>query len=66
MNGTLKLPDIPGRESFGGPAMHTADWQHQHDLAGKRVAVIGTGASAFQVVPEIAERAKVLPRPVVD
>ena len=53
-----KLPDIPGRESFGGPAMHTADWQHQHDLAGKRVAVIGTGASAFQVVPEIAERAE--------
>jgi 4-hydroxyacetophenone monooxygenase len=55
-----KLPDIPGRESFHGPAMHTAAWQHEHDLAGKRVAVIGTGASAFQVVPEIAKQAEEL------
>jgi 4-hydroxyacetophenone monooxygenase len=49
-----RLPDIPGRESFSGPAFHSAEWQHEHDLAGRRVAVIGTGASAFQLVPEIA------------
>ncbi len=52
-----RLPDIPGRESFLGPAFHSAEWQHQHDLAGKRVAVIGTGASAFQLAPEIAKTA---------
>jgi 4-hydroxyacetophenone monooxygenase len=51
-----KRPDIPGRDSFAGPAMHTAAWQHEHDLTGKRVAVIGTGASAFQLVPAIAEQ----------
>ncbi|HXJ34324.1 MAG TPA: NAD(P)/FAD-dependent oxidoreductase [Candidatus Eisenbacteria bacterium] len=53
-----RLPDIPGRESFAGPAFHSAEWQHQHDLAGKRVAVIGTGASAFQLAPEIAKTAR--------
>ncbi|MGB5579917.1 MAG: NAD(P)/FAD-dependent oxidoreductase [Woeseia sp.] len=47
-------PDIPGRESFGGPSMHTARWDHDVDLAGKRVAVIGTAASAIQAIPEIA------------
>jgi len=52
-----KLPDIPGRETFAGPAFHSADWQHQHVLAGKRVAVIGTGASAFQLAPEVAKQA---------
>jgi 4-hydroxyacetophenone monooxygenase len=50
-----KLPDIPGRERFAGPAFHSAQWQHQHDLTGKRVAVIGTGASAFQLAPEVAK-----------
>jgi 4-hydroxyacetophenone monooxygenase len=50
-----KLPDIPGRETFAGPAFHSAQWQHQHDLTGKRVAVIGTGASAFQLAPEVAK-----------
>jgi cation diffusion facilitator CzcD-associated flavoprotein CzcO len=50
-----KLPAIPGLESFGGKAMHTARWDHGHDLASKRVAVIGTGASAVQVVPMIAQ-----------
>jgi 4-hydroxyacetophenone monooxygenase len=49
-----RFPDIPGRESFAGPAFHSARWRHDVDLAGKRVAVIGTGASAFQFVPEIA------------
>ncbi|GAA4486636.1 NAD(P)/FAD-dependent oxidoreductase [Rhodococcus olei] len=52
-----KLPRIPGADTFGGPVMHTADWDHGVDLDGARVAVIGTGASAVQVVPEIAGRA---------
>ena len=49
-----KLPAIPGLETFAGKVMHTARWDHDHDLTSKRVAVIGTGASAVQVVPEIA------------
>ena len=49
-----KLPNIPGIEDFAGRLFHTARWDHQYDLAGKRVAVIGTGASAVQVVPSIA------------
>lgn len=48
------LPRIPGIDAFRGPAFHTARWRHNVDLTGKRVAVIGTGASAVQVVPEIA------------
>ena len=48
------LPDIKGIESFGGEVFHTARWSHQHDLTGRNVAVIGTGASAVQVVPSIA------------
>jgi len=47
------LPDIPGRTSFAGTAFHSARWDHSVDLTGKRVAVIGTGASAIQFVPEI-------------
>jgi cation diffusion facilitator CzcD-associated flavoprotein CzcO len=47
------IPDIPGAESFEGPAFHTARWNHDVELAGKRVAVIGTGASAIQVVPRL-------------
>jgi cation diffusion facilitator CzcD-associated flavoprotein CzcO len=47
------LPDIPGIESFAGTLFHSAAWDHGHDLAGQRVAVIGTGASAIQFVPEI-------------
>ncbi|MBV9351008.1 MAG: NAD(P)/FAD-dependent oxidoreductase, partial [Mycobacterium sp.] len=49
-----KLPDIDGVDSFSGVTMHTARWDHDQDLAGKRVAVIGTGASAVQVIPQIA------------
>lgn len=49
-----KLPDIDGVGSFAGVTMHTARWGHGQDLAGKRVAIIGTGASAVQVIPEIA------------
>ena len=52
-----KLPDIEGLERFRGPAFHSACWDHSVSLAGKRVAVIGTGASAFQLVPEIAKEA---------
>lgn len=49
-----KLPDIPGVDGFEGQKMHTARWDHDISLAGKRVAIIGTGASALQVIPEIA------------
>jgi cyclohexanone monooxygenase len=51
-----KLPEIDGIEDFGGEIFHSARWNHDYDLTGKRVAVIGTGASAIQIVPEIAER----------
>ena len=50
---TPKYPDIDGLDRFEGPAFHTAKWRHDVDLAGKRVAVIGTGCSAAQVVPAI-------------
>ena len=49
------FPDIPGRERFAGPSWHTARWRHDVDLSGRRVAVIGTGASAYQVVPAIVD-----------
>ena len=49
-----KYPDLPGVGTFAGPAFHSARWDHGVDLKGKRIAVIGTGASAFQFVPEIA------------
>jgi 4-hydroxyacetophenone monooxygenase len=48
------IPNIKGRNDFGGPAFHTADWDDTVDLSGKRVAVIGAGASGFQLVPAIA------------
>ncbi len=48
------VPDIDGVDSFAGVTMHTARWDHDQDLTGKRVAIIGTGASAVQVIPEIA------------
>jgi cation diffusion facilitator CzcD-associated flavoprotein CzcO len=47
------VPPLPGLGDFAGPAFHTAQWRHDVDLAGKRVAVIGTGCSAIQVVPAI-------------
>ena len=50
------MPDIPGVGSFAGIAFHSARWEHQHNLQGKRVAVIGTGCSAAQFVPEIADQ----------
>ncbi len=48
-----KWPDIPGLDGFPGEMFHSARWNHAADLAGKRVAVIGTGASAIQFVPEL-------------
>ncbi len=51
-----RLPDIDGIDSFGGEVFHSAQWNHDYDLTGKRVAVIGTGASAIQIVPEIARK----------
>jgi cation diffusion facilitator CzcD-associated flavoprotein CzcO len=48
------VPDLPGVGSFTGPAFHSAEWDHSVDLRGKRVAVLGTGASAIQFVPAIA------------
>lgn len=51
------IPSIPGRERFAGAQFHTARWDESHDLTGERVAVIGTGASAIQVVPRIQPKA---------
>ncbi|MFF6995664.1 flavin-containing monooxygenase [Streptomyces sp. NPDC008313] len=48
-----RLPDIPGLDTFPGKVFHSARWDHDHDLRGKRVAMIGTGASAIQIVPSI-------------
>jgi cation diffusion facilitator CzcD-associated flavoprotein CzcO len=52
------IPDLPGLDTFDGTTFHTANWNHDHDLTGRRVAVVGTGASAIQTVPEI--------QPIVD
>jgi cation diffusion facilitator CzcD-associated flavoprotein CzcO len=48
-----QMPVVPGLETFAGTLFHSAQWRHDHDLRGERVAVIGTGASAIQFVPEI-------------
>ena len=55
--GRPALPHITGREEFAGPSWHSARWDHETDLTGKRVAVVGTGASAIQFVPEVARTA---------
>ena len=54
------LPTLPGLETFTGTTFHSARWNHNYDLTGKRVAVIGTGASAIQIVPELAKIANQL------
>jgi cation diffusion facilitator CzcD-associated flavoprotein CzcO len=51
------IPDLPGLEDFAGPVWHSARWNHTLDLDGRRVAVVGTGASAIQFVPPVAEQA---------
>ncbi|MFE0776002.1 flavin-containing monooxygenase [Streptomyces sp. NPDC058861] len=53
-----KIPDIPGLSDFPGKVFHSARWDHDHDLTGQRVAVIGTGASAIQIVPAIQPRVR--------
>ena len=50
------IPDFKGADSFRGPVFHTAQWRHDVDLTGKRVAIIGSAASAVQVIPEIAKQ----------
>ena len=52
------VPDLPGIDAFAGDAFHSAWWDHDVDLRGRRVAVVGTGASAIQFVPEIAPLAR--------
>ena len=55
-----KLPDIPGIGGFDGPSMHSARWDSSVPLAGKRVGVVGTGASAIQIAPKLAPIAAAL------
>lgn len=55
MFGRPHWPDIPGLERFQGTIFHSAEWRHDHDLTGERVAVIGSAASAVQFIPEIAK-----------
>lgn len=52
-----KMPDIEGRDSFAGPSFHSARWDWSVDVTGKRVAVVGSAASATQLLPWVAERA---------
>lgn len=52
-----RWPDVPGLDTFTGPRLHSAEWDHGVELAGRRVGVIGTGASAVQLVPPVAEQA---------
>ena len=54
------VPDLPGLADFEGNAFHSARWDHEHDLTGRRVAVVGTGASAIQFIPAVAEQAAAL------
>ncbi|WP_156495657.1 NAD(P)-binding domain-containing protein, partial [Alcanivorax sp. HI0033] len=72
-----QIPSLPGLDSFKGEMFHSAKWNHDYDLTGKRVAVIGTGASAIQFVPQIQPKVKelhvfqrtapwVLPKPDMD
>ena len=60
MFGEPARPDIPGLDAFRGAMFHSAEWDHAHDLAGERVAVIGSAASAVQLVPEVAKVASEL------
>ncbi len=57
---TPNVPDLPGREAFEGVCFHTTNWPDDLDLDGARVAVVGTGATAVQIVPEIADVASEL------
>ena len=72
-----QIPPLEGLDTFTGEMFHSAKWNHDYDLTGKRIAVIGTGASAIQFVPQIQPKAKelfvfqrtapwVLPKPDTD
>ncbi|MGH3384888.1 MAG: flavin-containing monooxygenase [Nocardioidaceae bacterium] len=50
------FPDLPGMEKFEGTTFHSSQWRHDHDLTGRKVAVVGTGASAIQFVPQIVKQ----------
>ncbi len=54
------LPEFPGADTFTGPAFHSAAWDHDVDITGKRVALIGAGASGFQIAPAIADKVQSL------
>jgi 4-hydroxyacetophenone monooxygenase len=54
------LPEIDGQQDFAGPAFHSSEWDHSVDLRGKRVAMIGAGASGFQIAPAIADTVEAL------
>ncbi|MFT4200680.1 flavin-containing monooxygenase [Gordonia sp. (in: high G+C Gram-positive bacteria)] len=54
---TPSLPDIPGVGDYAGKTIHSAVWDHDYDFTGKKVAVVGTGASAVQLIPELVRRA---------
>ncbi len=54
----VSFPDIRGLDSYRGHKIHSARWDHDYDFAGKRVAVIGTGASAIQIIPELVKQAE--------
>jgi 4-hydroxyacetophenone monooxygenase len=61
--GTLNRPQIPqikGQDLYQGTSFHSSQWRHDVEIAGKRIAVVGTGASAFQIVPSIAEKVEAL------
>ena len=53
-----KWPDIRGLDTYEGHKIHSARWDHDYDFTGKRVAVIGTGASAVQIIPELVKQAE--------
>jgi cation diffusion facilitator CzcD-associated flavoprotein CzcO len=51
-----KMPDIEGIDTFKGKVIHTTAWDDSYDLTGKRAAIIGTGATAVQLIPEVAKQ----------
>ena len=55
-----KFPDIPGLDLFKGKLMHSAKWDHTYDLTGKKVAVVGGGSSAVQIIPSIQPKVEKL------
>ncbi len=55
-----RIPEVPGLAAFAGPVLHSSRWDPSIDLAGKRVAVVGSGASAIQLAPELARRSQVV------